>query len=84
MFQLYEEVIYGHLAFPAIVIFFKHSLQLLQQNTNSISFYLTFFYLSYLRIPSFLRNTNIRIRVWECLNIENILKLFLKNRLIRD
>ena len=43
MFQLCEEVFYGLLAFPAIAIFFKHSLQLLQRNTNSISFYLMFF-----------------------------------------
>ena len=53
MFPLCEEIFYGQLVSLAIAIFFKHSLKLLQWNTNSISFYLTFFYLSYLRIPSF-------------------------------
>ena len=38
MIQLCEKVYYGNFAFPAIAIFFNHRLQLLQWNTNSISF----------------------------------------------
>ena len=38
MIQLCEKVYYGHFEFPAIAIFFNHRLQLLQWNTNSISF----------------------------------------------
>ena len=78
MFQLGEELFYGHLAFPAIAIFFKHSLQLLQRNTNSISFYLTFFCMRYLRILSFFAQYKYQNKSVECLKIENILKLFFK------
>ena len=65
MIQLCEKVYYGHFAFPAIAIFFNHRLQLLQWNTNSISF---------------IRKEREHIQkldriIVECLKIENILEI---------
>ena len=65
MIQLCEKVYQGHLAFPAIAIFFNHRLQLLQLNTNSISF---------------IRKGKEHIQkldciIVECLKIENILEI---------
>ena len=65
MIQLCEKVYYGHFAFPAIANFFNHRLQLLQWNTNSISF---------------IRKEKENIQkldriILECLKIENILEI---------